>query len=137
MNELTPIPTAMLIDDESIDQKLYRRVMERSGLVGNVIGFVYPDEALEFLKQDDRPTIDVIFLDINMPRMSGFEFLEEAEKQLGPDFARMVVVMLTTSLAGQDLERARGFDVVKEYFNKPLSQHHIAETAEMLAQLKS
>jgi len=126
------IQTAMLIDDEEIDQKLYTRVLNRSGLVENVVSFTYADEAFEFLKANDDLVVDVIFLDINMPRMSGFEFLETAIAEFGPDFAKMVVIMFTTSTSSPDRTRAKEFDVIKAYFNKPLTLEHLQEVAELL-----
>lgn len=119
------ISNAMLIDDGEADQVLYKMVLENSGEVANVISYTYADEALEFLKQQDRPEIDVIFLDINMPRMDGFEFLEAATEEIGKDFADAVVIMLTTSLDPKDHERAKSYAVVKQFINKPLTVDHV------------
>lgn len=119
--------TVLLIDDEKIDQMMYRRVIQRSGLVQTVLSFQYADEALEFLKGCPDMRFDAIFLDINMPRMSGFEFLERATAELGEDFAKAVVIMLTTSLDPRDCERARSFGVVKAFFNKPLTGDHLEQ----------
>ena len=127
-----PIKTALLIDDEEVDQYLYRRIMDRSGLVEDVISYRYADEALAFLREPDRPTIDVIFLDINMPRMDGFEFLEALTKELDPATETVVIVMLTTSLNPEDEARARAFDVVKDYINKPLEIEHLKQVVELL-----
>ena len=132
MTEARMIGTVMIVDDEELDQKLYRRVLERSGRVGRVIGFTYPDQALEYFEQPDHPTIDVLFLDINMPRMSGFEFLEAAIEKYGNDFAKMIVVMLTTSLDPADEERAKKFFVVKDYINKPLLREHVKHVCSLL-----
>lgn len=135
---MTPIPlieTVMLIDDESFDQKLYQRVITRSGLVGEVISFLYADEALAYLASADSKPIDVIFLDINMPRMNGFEFLEAATRTLGEEFARIVVVMLTTSLERSDRERAASYSVVRRFINKPLTREHLEEVAEILREM--
>ena len=137
MNAHVKIGTAMLLDDEVFDQKHYHRILERSGMVENIVGFLYPDEALEYLRQKDRPEIDVLFLDINMPRLNGFEFLEAATKEFGNDFARTVVIMLTTSLDPEDEARARHFSVVKEYFNKPLLREHISRVCELLGEARS
>ena len=50
----TSVRNVMLIDDEEIDRKIYQRVIQKSGIVENVLSFSYADEALEFLKQENR-----------------------------------------------------------------------------------
>lgn len=71
---------------------------------------------------------DVIFLDINMPRMNGLEFLERAS-QLGVVNETTVVVMLTSSALDQDFAEAKKYDFVRDYLVKPIS----AEAAQRVA----
>ena len=132
MSETFAIQTALLIDDDAIDRKLYKRVLDRSGVVEQLFLFEGAEDALEFYRNLDRDQVDVIFLDINMPRMNGFEFLEAALQEFGPGFAEIVVVMLTTSLDPGDHERAAQYDVVKGYINKPLKVEDILKVAEVL-----
>lgn len=127
------IQTVMVIDDSKIDQMLYKRIIRRSGLVGTVESFYYAQEALEFLSDPSHTPIDLILLDINMPRMSGLEFLDQATTRFGPRFAGMIVVMLTTSLNPEDKRRASSFDAVKAFYNKPLTVEHVANVAELIA----
>jgi len=115
------IGSLMLIDDDLIDQKMYRRMIERSGLVDQLTCFSLAEQALAHLQANPRALPDVILLDINMPRMDGFEFLEAVDRIFGADFT-VVVVMLTTSLDPGDVDRAGRFDVVKKYIDKPLTQ---------------
>ena len=131
------IHNAMLIDDEEIDQKQYRRVLNRSGIVENILTFSYADEAFEYLKANGDKTIDVIFLDINMPRMNGFEFLEKVTQELKEDFAHIVIVMLTTSLDPKDRERANSYSVVRDFVNKPLDIEHVEHAAQLLAEVRN
>ncbi|KIC18819.1 response regulator [Leisingera sp. ANG-Vp] len=127
-----PIRLAILIDDEEIDQRQYLRTIKKSGLVEEVLVFTFADEALEHLKANPELEVDIIFLDINMPRMDGFEFLEAATQEIGGGFAKNVVIMLTTSLNPDDRERAKRFGVVKEFFNKPLSVEHIEQVVKLV-----
>ncbi|WP_370401224.1 response regulator [Sulfitobacter sp. JB4-11] len=121
----------MMIDDNEIDQMMYRRVMKRSDMVDEVIGFLWARDALDYLLDPDNPPVDLILLDVNMPRMDGFEFLQAASEAVGPDFAP-VVVMLTTSLNPRDYDRAMQFDAVREFLNKPLCLEHLAHLAALI-----
>lgn len=134
MNGVPRIETVMTIDDCSVDQFLYKRIMKRSGIVDNVISFQLAEEALAYLESDECGHIDAILLDINMPRMNGFEFLEKASNELGIRHFNCVVIMLTTSLAPADKARAKEFEVVKAYLNKPLSIEHLELIARLLPQ---
>lgn len=111
----------MLIDDDEIDQMMYERAIKRSGLVEKTIPFRYAGEALEYLKKHDCEKIDIIFLDINMPRMDGFEFLDRAVNELKPSFSNLVIIMLTTSLNPEDKIRADSYSIVRDYITKPLT----------------
>lgn len=126
------IDTLMIVDDNALDQKLYARIISRSGLVGRMTSFVMAQDALDYLAAPDCPPIDVILLDINMPRMNGFEFLDAATARFGEGFARAAVIMLTTSLSDHDQQRARGYAVVRDYINKPLRQEHLERIDRLL-----
>ena len=115
---------------------LCRRLVKRSGLVDNVIGFLSAEDALEYLRSQTLPAADAILLDINMPKMDGFEFLDAATRELGARFARIVIMMLTTSLNPYDQERARQYSVVKDYCNKPLLLEYLERLADELCHVK-
>lgn len=120
MTDAPRIQTLMLIEDNNIDQMMYKRIIDRSGMVGTLQQYFYADEALEYLKSTKEPKPDLILLDINLPRMDGFEFLNAATGELGEEFCP-VVVMLTTSLDPNDMTRAKQHASVKEFINKPLT----------------
>lgn len=134
MNTEPRIGTVMTIDDEKVDQMLYRRILERSGLVDKVLSFRMAPEALAHLRKTDRDPVDVILLDVNMPQMNGFEFLEAASAELGEHFVSGVVIMLTTSLNPEDKARALRFNVVRDCLDKPLRRENLVSIAQMLSQ---
>lgn len=124
----------MLIDDEKIDQMMYKRILVRSGMTQDIIGFVYAQDALNYLSDPTSEKIDLILLDINMPSMNGFEFLEAAEQVLNLDDGIPVVMMLTTSLSPDDQKRAAQYSAVKAYANKPLAAQHLDIAATIMCE---
>jgi len=132
MTDKLKINTIMIIDDDNLDQLLYKRIINRSIDVEKILTFQSAIDALAYLKSSDREAIDVIFLDINMPKMNGFEFLERATSELGCNFAGCVIVMLTTSLNPADEERAKSFKAVKAYLSKPLTEEDLEEVARLV-----
>ena len=130
------INRAILIDDEKFDQMAYRRLLKGMPEIGEIVSFQYADDALDHFKQTERVDGDVIFLDINMPRMNGFEFLEEANRAFGDTLTASVVVMLTTSLNPSDVARASAYSSVKAFINKPLTKTHIRDVCAMPRHLK-
>ena len=128
------IDNLMMIDDSKVEQKIYQRIVERSDVVRSFDQFYEPEKALEFLRTSNDRKVDAILLDINMPRMNGFEFLEAATEEFGEEFANAAVIMLTTSVSDADMERAKSFPVVRAYINKPLKSDHLAMINDLLSQ---
>ena len=122
------IDLIVLIDDDKMDNFAHRRLIEKAGFAKEILEFEYADEALEFFKTKDRP-VGVIFLDVNMPRMNGFEFLEAYERLPESQRARTVVMMLSTSSSDNDMNAAKNFKSVQAYHSKPL-------TVELLEQVR-
>lgn len=127
------IAVAMLIDDEPVDRMIFDRAVRRSNAVDATVTCASAQAALDYLADPATPHVDVVFLDMNMPGMNGLEFLEAATGRFGPDFAGACVVMLTTQLPQTDRSRAEKFDVVQDFFDKPLRAAHLAQAAQMLS----
>ena len=132
MTQLPTIKTVITIDDEPIDQMIYKRVLKRSGIVENVLDFQLAEQALAWFRTADRVKPDIVFLDIHMPRMNGFEFLDGAIAEFGEEFADCIVVMLTTSLDPADRERASQYPMVRDYLSKPLTVENVQLAARYL-----
>ena len=129
-----PPETIVLIDDSSLDNKLHKRVIDRTGLARNVLCFPMAEDALDFFRQPGAIPADLILLDINMPRMSGFEMLDAALDEFGNSFDPSVVVMLTTSLNPDDKARAETYEVIKDYLQKPLTEEKFKSVLHVVAQ---
>ncbi len=126
------IKRAILVDDEQFEHLAFHRLLGRLPDIGEVHSFLYADEAIEFLKATCPRPYDLVFLDINMPRMNGFEFLDAAEAAFGERLHKAVIVMLTTSLDPSDRARAANYAVVKAFVNKPLEEMHVDDARALL-----
>lgn len=111
----------MVIEDDAVERMIYERVFRRWDAATNMISFSYAEHALEYLEDTARDKVDAILLDINMPRMDGFEFLDEIERRYGDSFD-IKVFMLTSSTNPNDVIRARGYRAVRDFLHKPLTK---------------
>lgn len=113
----------LLIDDSESDNYFHRRKIKNLGLTDNIKICLNAEEALEYLKNNsDEKYIEpnLIFVDINMPGMNGWEFLTEyAELEISKN-GNVIVNMLSNSIDEKDKERIREFPFVHDYFSKPL-----------------
>lgn len=115
----------MLIDDNEDDNFFHERVIRNNHFTNCIIPKENAKDALAHLKsmpKDGSEQIDIIFLDINMPGMSGWEFLEEYNKLEKELRSGIVIVMLTTSDYKQDKLKATKWDFISEYKTKPLTK---------------
>jgi CheY-like chemotaxis protein len=123
--------TVMLIDDNEIDNLINQKMIEAASITENIYTHTGAKSAIEFLKNMERLDVaekvlpDVIFLDIDMPLMDGFQFLDEFEKLSDTTKSKCKIVMLTSSINPQDFNRSKKYDNVKLYLNKPLSHESI------------
>lgn len=109
----------MLIDDSESDLLFGRIMLERSGVVGEVVTAESGAEALRCLTGPEGLAVDLVLLDINMPGMDGFAFLDRWRPDDGHGPA---VVMLTSSPDPGDRARAASFPCVRGYLTKPLDR---------------
>ena len=125
-----PIHCVLLVDDDPDDNFFHQLIIEESGLCDAVRAAENGPVALRYLTHTSQPDYrrpDVIFLDINMPGMNGFEFLERYQTLPADQKSRLLVLMLTTSLNPVDQQRAAGSLEVGGYYLKPLTAAMLQE----------
>jgi len=127
-----PYKNVMLIDDNEIDNLINQKMIESSGITNNVYIHTGAKSAIEFLKNLEKLSElsnevlpDIIFLDIDMPLMDGFQFLDEFQKLMVKTQEKCNIVMLTSSINPQDLDKSKSYESVKRYLNKPLSNKNL------------
>ena len=115
----------LLIDDNEDDNFYHKIILHESGIARHVEIAETAYEALDFLKKT-QILPELIFLDINMPRMNGWEFLDRYRKlEFDKGHQRSVIIMLTTSLNPADEKKAASIEEVSSFESKPLTHEMI------------
>ena len=120
------IKTIVLIDDDN-DTNIYNEfILSDTGIVENIVIFQNGKTALDFLTKKDNtghyPQPEIIFLDINMPIMNGWEFLVAYEKITAEQRAGVIITMLSSSMNPDDKIKAEKMDIINGFINKPLTE---------------
>jgi len=123
----------MLIDDNEIDNLINQKMIEAANICDRIFVHTGAKSAIEFLKNMEKLAVasvegflpEIIFLDIDMPLMDGFQFLDEFEKLTESTKEHCKVIMLTSSLNPLDMQKAKKNKLITKYLNKPLSQENL------------
>lgn len=127
MNTHRTVQRILLIDDSENDNFFHQMALRKAGFGGEIVIFESGERALDFLLQDQVSVPTVVFLDINMPGMNGFDVARALNDQLHPQ-AELQLNMLTSSAWSVDRATAESIGLIQRYLVKPL-------TAEMAADL--
>jgi CheY-like chemotaxis protein len=116
----------VLVDDNETTSFLNNRLLGRLALAEKVSTFTRAEEASQFLWSDTppAPAVDLVFVDLKMPGMSGFDFLEQYSQLPAAIQKRTVVAVLTTSMHAADTARVAQYPNV-EYLTKPLTEEKL------------
>jgi CheY-like chemotaxis protein len=116
----------LLIDDNDIDNFINERMITTSYFSNQVIVKNSGESALQYLKDNsDKDLPQVIFLDLNMPVMDGFAFLTEYENLPENVKSHCKIIVLSSSISPEDINRASTNQYVVKYVNKPLNEKYL------------
>lgn len=117
----------IFIDDDNATNVYHKIVADRAGLSKNYKFFIYASKALTYLKrlQKNGQQPDLIFLDINMPGINGWEFVDLYAKLKLKKYPPIIV--LTTSYRNTDLERCDANPLIHALISKPLNIEYLSD----------
>lgn len=125
----------LLIDDSDIDNMVNKRVVQKAGLSSDITVKNSAQSAIDYLKEISENDTDripgVIFLDIRMPQIDGFGFLELFEELPENIHDKSEIVMLSSSIDAADYSKAMDNRFVKQFLNKPLQKELVLNLADV------
>ena len=122
----------LIIDDDPVSVLILKKMLVNAGFLENPIVFYNGSDALAFFSQSNTSNeIYYVFLDINMPEMNGWEFLDNYLQNTYQDlFTEAKFIVLSSTIDPQDVLKAKSYPMVIDFLSKPI-------TKEMLENLKS
>jgi two-component system, chemotaxis family, chemotaxis protein CheY len=129
-------PIIALVDDDKIFQLTASKTIKSTAISDKILQFLNGEEALKFLRQNisDPATLpDYIFLDINMPYIDGWMFLDDYQLLKSKITKPISIYMVSSSIDPRDIERAKTNQNVKDYVIKPVTREKFLELLQQAA----
>lgn len=114
----------LLVDDDEIFNFISTKTLEKLGIAQDIHSALNGQDALALINDyfsHSRSMPDVILLDLNMPVLDGFGFIEAIKKLNLPGLDRVKIIVITSSHSPRDIERVKQLGI-KHYLTKPISQ---------------
>ncbi|MBK0380479.1 response regulator [Mucilaginibacter segetis] len=127
---MNKISIACVVDDDEIYTFTVRRIIDRSAIAEKTIFFHNGQAALDFLienleKHNELP--DLILLDLNMPVLDGWQFLDEFALLKPRLNKKITVYIVSSSIDEDDYNRAKAIEIVTDFIVKPLTVDHLKD----------
>ncbi len=117
------IDLTYIIDDDNIFVFVLKKLLEKNENFNQVLDFKNGEDVVSALCDDRIPKPDLILLDINMPVIDGWQFLEEIEKL--PNKDQLNIYIMSSSIDANDIEKSKSFSTVKDFISKPISHEKL------------
>jgi len=132
---MNKINTVLLIDDDEINNLICTKIIKKNDFAENIVTCLGARQALNYLQdalrgENEYVLPDLIFLDINMPAMNGWDFLNQYEQIEELKNKDIVLIMLSSSMYVDDINRAKMYSSVADYITKPLTAAHLQQIRE-------
>ena len=139
MSSINQPVSILLVDDDEINNfisiKLIKKALLNTEIMACLNGRFAIDQLLSIQKKDPAKLPDYILLDINMPIMNGWEFLDEYKRLNIDPLGKSKIYIISSSVFSNDINKARSYPLVKSFISKPLSVEKIKEMFETEKQL--
>ena len=119
-----------IIDDDTIFIFVLKKILEKNENFEQVLDFKNAEEVLKILSDTNNTMPDIILLDINMPVIDGWQFLDEIEKL--PNKLKLNIFVMTSSIDVRDIEKAESYSTVKNFISKPINNEKLNKLLECL-----
>src|SRR5580704_12703759 len=118
----------IVIDDSKLDCFIAEKIIKNTGKSESIKSFLQAMDALQYIGTApvDDQAHTIIFVDIQMPVMNGFEFVEAFEQLPGHITAHYTIYVISSSINENDLNRVHNFTSVKQFLNKPLTSNNLS-----------
>lgn len=130
------LDTILFVDDDPITLMLCKKVISKAAFSNQIITAQNGEEAINLfhtlLNNVEKTVPELIFLDLNMPIMGGWEFLAEFSKPTFEQFHDIKVIVLSSTIDPEDLEKIKEFPMVMDFLPKPISLSMLNKVAEAL-----
>jgi len=123
--------SVLLVDDDEINNfisiKLIKKALLNTEIMACLNGKFAIDQLVEIQRKDPDKMPDYILLDINMPIMNGWEFLDEFKRLNIDAVGKCKIFIISSSVFSNDINKARSYPLVKDFISKPLNVDKIKE----------
>ena len=123
--------SVLLVDDDEINNfisiKLIKKALLNTEIMACLNGKFAIEQLLEIQKKDPNKLPDYILLDINMPIMNGWEFLDEYKRLNIDPLGKSKIFIISSSVFSNDINKARSYPLVKDFISKPLNVEKIID----------
>lgn len=133
MSNLKPVQVACIIDDDATYVFALEKMISIFKIAESVLSFANGEEALDYLsmaKEHPAQIPDIIFLDINMPIMNGWQFLDSFSKISNQLSKQISIYMISSSIDMRDMDKAKSYATVADYLIKPIKRADLIHVLE-------